>query len=31
LVVAFREGKLPHAMNDIRYYNIKSLQALTLS
>ncbi|GIX46869.1 MAG: UDP-glucose 4-epimerase [Candidatus Tectimicrobiota bacterium] len=28
LVVAFGEGRLPAAMTDIRYYNIKMLQAL---
>lgn len=31
LVVAFGEGKLPDAMGDIRYYNIKTMQALNLS
>lgn len=30
LVAAFRAGKLPHAMTDIRYYNIKTMQHLQL-
>jgi len=28
LVVAFRAGKVPNPMTDIRYYNIKTMQAL---
>ncbi len=27
LVTAFREGKLPNSMNDIKYYNVKTLKA----
>lgn len=30
LVVAFRAGKIPNPMADIRYYNIKTMQALNL-
>jgi nucleoside-diphosphate-sugar epimerase len=30
LVAAFREGKIPNPMTDIRYYNIKTMQALKL-
>ncbi|MBI4317862.1 MAG: NAD-dependent epimerase/dehydratase family protein [Chloroflexi bacterium] len=30
LVVAFRSGKIPNSMTDIRYYNIKTMQALKL-
>jgi nucleoside-diphosphate-sugar epimerase len=30
LVAAFRAGKLPNPMTDIRYYNIKSMQAANL-
>lgn len=30
LVVAFREGKIPDPMTDIRYYNIKSMHKLAL-
>jgi hypothetical protein len=25
--VAFRAGKVPHAKDDIRYYNVKTIQA----
>ena len=31
LVAAFEEGKLPNPMNDIRYYNIKTMQARALA
>ena len=30
LVAAFRDGKIPNPMTDIRYYNIKTMQALHL-
>jgi nucleoside-diphosphate-sugar epimerase len=30
LVAAFRAGKIPNPMTDIRYYNIKTMQALKL-
>lgn len=30
LVAAFREGKIPNPMNDIRYYNMKTMQAKEL-
>lgn len=30
LVLAFREGKIPNPMTDIRYYNIKTMQAKKL-
>jgi len=30
LVAAFRRGKIPNPMTDIRYYNIKTMQALKL-
>jgi nucleoside-diphosphate-sugar epimerase len=30
LVVAFESGKLPHALSDIRYVNIKTMQAIQL-
>ncbi|MBI4505447.1 MAG: NAD-dependent epimerase/dehydratase [Chloroflexi bacterium] len=30
LVVAFRAGRLPDALSDIRYYNIKTMQAVQL-
>lgn len=30
LVAAFRAGKLPNALSDIRYYNIKTMQAVNL-
>lgn len=30
LLVAFKEGKLPNSLDDIRYYNIKTMQALNL-
>ncbi len=31
LIAAFRAGKLPNAMTDIRYYNIKLMQAVNLT
>lgn len=31
IVAAFRAGKIPHSMTDIRYYNIKTMQHLQLS
>jgi nucleoside-diphosphate-sugar epimerase len=31
LIAAFRAGKLPNPMTDIRYYNIKTMQALQLA
>jgi nucleoside-diphosphate-sugar epimerase len=31
LLAAFRSGRIPDPMADIRYYNIKTMQALTLS
>lgn len=31
LVAAFKAGKLPNSMTDIRYYNIKTMQALKLT
>ena len=31
LIVAFRDGKLPNPMTDIRYYNIKTMQTLRLA
>ncbi len=31
LVLAFQSGKLPNSMNDIGYYNIKTMQAIDLS
>ena len=30
LVAAFQAGKIPNPMTDIRYYNIKMMQALSL-
>lgn len=30
LIVAFQAGKLPDSMNDIRYYNIKTMKAIKL-
>lgn len=30
LVIAFRNGKLPNSMTDIRYYNVKTMQHLRL-
>lgn len=30
LVSAFHAGKIPNSMTDIRYYNIKAMQALNL-
>lgn len=30
LLAAFRDGKVPNSMTDIRYYNIRAMQALTL-
>ena len=30
LVTAFSEGKIPDSLNDMRYYNIKTMQALKL-
>lgn len=30
LLFAFKEGKIPNAMQDIRYYNIKTMQAMKL-
>jgi nucleoside-diphosphate-sugar epimerase len=30
LVAAFRAGKIPNPMTDIRYYNIKTMQGLKL-
>ena len=30
LINAFKEGKLRDSMNDIRYYNIKTMQAIQL-
>lgn len=30
LVEAFREGKIPNSMRDVRYYNIKMMQALAV-
>jgi len=30
LCAAFKNGKIPDAMNDIRYYNIKTMQAVNL-
>jgi dTDP-D-glucose 4,6-dehydratase len=30
LVKAFEEGKLPDSMNDIRYFNIKTMKAVHL-
>jgi nucleoside-diphosphate-sugar epimerase len=30
LVAAFKDGKIPNSMSDIRYYNIKTMQALNL-
>lgn len=30
LVAAFQAGKIPDSMNDMRYYNIKTMQALAL-
>ena len=30
LVRAFKAGKLPNAMTDIRYYNIKMMKAIHL-
>lgn len=30
MVAAYREGRIPDPMNDIRYYNIKTMQALRL-
>jgi nucleoside-diphosphate-sugar epimerase len=30
LIEAFRDGKLPNSMSDIRYYNIKTMKALKL-
>ena len=31
LVAAFQAGKVPNSMSDIRYYNIKTMQALNLA
>jgi hypothetical protein len=31
LVAAFRAGKLPNAMTDDRYYNIKTMKAIQLT
>ncbi len=31
LVSAFKAGKIPDSMTDIRYYNIKTMQAVDLS
>ncbi|NLG34530.1 MAG: NAD-dependent epimerase/dehydratase family protein [Lentisphaerae bacterium] len=31
LIRAFREGKLPHPLDDIRYYNIKQMKAIHLA
>jgi nucleoside-diphosphate-sugar epimerase len=31
LVAAFQAGKIPDSMNDIRYYNIKTMQALNMA
>ena len=31
LVTAFQAGKLPYAMTDIRYYNIKQMQSINLT
>ena len=30
LVAAFKSGKIPYSMDDMRYYNIKTMQALRL-
>ncbi len=30
LTMAFKAGKIPHSMTDIRYYNIKTMQAINL-
>ena len=30
LVSAFRDGRIPNSMDDIRYYNIKQMQAIDL-
>jgi hypothetical protein len=30
LSTAFRAGKVPNAMDDMRYYNVKTMQALKL-
>lgn len=30
LLAAFKDGKLPNSMDDIRYYNIKTMQAIAL-
>ena len=30
LTAAFQAGKIPNSMNDIRYYNIKTMQALNM-
>jgi hypothetical protein len=30
LAAAFRAGKIPNPMDDIRYYNVKTMQALNL-
>ena len=30
LLVAFRAGKLPNSMTDIRYFNVKAVQAANL-
>jgi nucleoside-diphosphate-sugar epimerase len=31
LATAFQAGKIPNSMNDIRYYNIKTMQALNMA
>lgn len=31
LVAAFRDGKLPHPLDDVRYYNIKQMQTINLT
>ena len=31
LLAAFKDGKLPDAMNDVRYYNIKMMQGIDLA
>ena len=31
LVAAFQAGKIPDSMDDIRYYNIKTMQALNMA
>jgi dTDP-D-glucose 4,6-dehydratase len=30
LCLAFQDGKIPNAMSDIRYYNVKAVQAAKL-